>query len=212
MNKGQSKIILDERWKLEDFSILTKEYQQLYGFFHALRAIDEGRFSGLEFERMPWLGGGSVVGFFSIIGKFVHPEDQPVVRRIQYASPGVIELTLLVEVAKDIGIIVTALASAITSIAGTYHLIYSQYQKRKLTQLKIKDLEAKQLREEISFVKDSILELHEKFNLSPQQISALQKLSKGDELVQLKMLLALYRRAMPIAELQVSNKANFNCS
>ncbi len=32
MNKGQSTILLDERWKLEDFSILTKEYQQLYGF------------------------------------------------------------------------------------------------------------------------------------------------------------------------------------
>lgn len=131
------------------------------------------------------------------------------VKRIQYASPGYIELTLLTEVAKDIGIIVSALAGAITSAAGTYHVIYSQYQKRKLTQLKIKDLEAKQLRDEIAFVKESVVDLHETFKLTPKQVKALHQLSKGDELVQLKMLLALYRRAKPVAELQVQNKANF---
>jgi hypothetical protein len=209
MQKGESLILLDERWKLEDFSILTKEYMQLYGFFYSLRLIENGDFSQLEFERMPWLGGGSVVGFFSIMGKLVAPECKPEVKRIQYASPGFIELTLIVEVAKDIGIIVTALSSAVASAAGTYHLIHSQYHKRKLTQLKIKDLEAKQLREEIAFVKESVKELHSSFNLTNSQVNSLYEISKGDELVQLKMLLALYRRAKPIAELQVGNKANF---
>ena len=45
--------------------------------------------------------------------------------------------------------------------------------------------------------------------LTPKQVQALHKISKGDELVQLKMLLALYRRAEPVAALQVQNKANF---
>lgn len=209
MVKGQSVIILDERWKLEDFSVLTKEYMQLYGFYYVLRAIEENKLSNLEFERMPWLGGGSVVGFFSILGKFVEPSANPEVKRIQYASPGFIELTLIVEVAKDIGIIVSALSGSVASIAGTYHLIHSQYHKRKLTQLKIKDLEALLLREEIEFVKQSVQELHEGFKLTSSQINALHKLSKGDELVQLKMLLALYRRATPIADLQSKNKASF---
>jgi hypothetical protein len=209
MVKGQSVIILDKRWKLEDFSVLTKEYMQLYGFYYVLRAIEENKLSNLEFERMPWLGGGSVVGFFSILGKFVEPSANPEVKRIQYASPGFIELTLIVEVAKDIGIIVSALSGSVASIAGTYHLIHSQYHKRKLTQLKIKDLEALLLREEIEFVKQSVQELHEGFKLTSSQINALHKLSKGDELVQLKMLLALYRRATPIADLQSKNKASF---
>lgn len=209
MEKGQSYILLDERWKLEDFTVLTKEYMQLYGFFYVLRKLELHPDSPLEFERMPWLGGGSVVGFFSILGKLVHPKDVPEVTKIQYASPGYIELSLIVEVAKDIGIIVSSLAASIASVAGTYNLIYSQYQKRKLTQLKIKDLEAKQAREEIEFVKQSVLELQSKFNLTNTQVDALHKLSKGDELVQLKMLLALYRRAKPISELQVKNKASF---
>ncbi|WP_260601238.1 hypothetical protein [Vibrio cholerae] len=65
------------------------------------------------------------------------------------------------------------------------------------------------MREEITFVKSSIVELHETFQLNSKQVKALEQLSKGDELVQLKMLLALYRRAEPVAELQVQNKANF---
>ncbi|UUO23348.1 hypothetical protein FGD67_09065 [Colwellia sp. M166] len=209
MQKGNSYILLDERWKLEDFAILTKEYMQLYGFFYALRSVESNQLSQLEFERMPWLGGGSVVGFFSIMGRLVPPENNPEVKRIQYASPGFIELTLITEVAKDIGIIVSSICASIASIAGTYSLIYSQYQKRKLTQLKIKDLEAKQLREEIIFVKNSIKQLHEGFSLTNNQVQSLHKISKGDELVQLKMLLALYRRAKPIAELQANKKANF---
>lgn len=209
MHKGQSSILLDERWRLEDFSILTKEYMQLYGFFYALRQLEENPFSTLEFERMPWLGGGSVVGFFGILSKLVPPEYIPEVKQIKYASPGFIELTLIVEVAKDIGIIVSALSGAVASAAGTYNLIYSQYQKRKLTQLKIKDLEARQLRDEIAFVKQSILDLQSSFKLTSSQVQSLSRLSKGDELVQLKMLLALYRRAKPIAKLQADNKANF---
>jgi len=209
MNKGESLIMLDERWKLEDFTILTKEYMQLYGFYHALRVLEQDGLSKLEFERMPWLGGGSVLGFFSILGKLVPPENKPEVKQIQYASPGFIELTLIVEVAKDIGIIVTALSGTIGSVAATYHVIHSQYHKRKLTQLKIRDLEAKQLREEIEFVKRSVLELRTQFGLTSSQVQGLHRLSKGDELVQLKMLLALYRRAKPIAELQTNNKADF---
>ncbi|WP_235630906.1 hypothetical protein [Aliivibrio fischeri] len=78
-----------------------------------------------------------------------------------------------------------------------------------MTQLKIKDLEAKQLREQIEFVKSSVLELQQLYKLNPAQVKALTQLSKGDELVQLKMLLALYRRVKPVADLQVNNKANF---
>lgn len=58
-------------------------------------------------------------------------------------------------------------------------------------------------------MKESVKELHSSFNLTNSQVNSLYEISKGDELVQLKMLLALYRRAKPIAELQVGNKANF---
>ncbi|TON79509.1 hypothetical protein CGH48_25205, partial [Vibrio parahaemolyticus] len=61
--------------------------------------------------------------------------------------------------------------------------------------------------EDKNFVRNSVLELHVKLNLSPKQVASLSKISKGDQLVELKMLMAMYRRAKPIADLQTQNKA-----
>ncbi|UPW20555.1 hypothetical protein M0C34_09980 [Agarivorans sp. TSD2052] len=210
MKYGTSLIHLDNKWDLDDFTILTKEYQQLYGFFHTLIQVENGVFGELEFERMPWLGGASVVHFFSAMGKYVHPMHKPTVKEIQYASPGFIELALLIEPAQDIALLVGSIAGSFTTVAATYNVIHREYQKRQLTQFKMKELEAAQQHDQIAFVKNSVGELHRSLNLKRKQAEALEKLSKHDELVQLKMLLALYRRAKPIAKLQVDNKANLN--
>ena len=153
---------------------------------------------------MPWLGGASVVHFFNGMKSHIHLTHLPEVKRIQYASPGFIELTALVEVAEDIRNLVLAICASGGAVGSTYHLIHSQYKKRHLAQKKLKALDEK---EDINFVRDSVLELHNKLKLTPKQVSSLNAISKGDQLVELKMLMAIYRRAKPIAELQTSNKA-----
>ncbi|PSW57888.1 hypothetical protein [Photobacterium leiognathi] len=203
MNKGSVIINLDERWSLEDFSVFSKQYIQVYGFFFALRKLSEVD-SIMEFERMPWLGGASVVHFFTGMKNHIHPDLLPNVQKIQYASPGFMELSAIVEVADDIKNLVLAMCSTVGSIATTYHVIHSQYRSRQLAQKKMRELENS---EDKNFVRNSVLELHEQLNLSPQQVVSLSKISKGDQLVELKMLMAMYRRAKPIADLQAQNKA-----
>ncbi|WP_305415829.1 hypothetical protein [Photobacterium leiognathi] len=203
MNKGSVIINLDERWSLEDFSVFSKQYIQVYGFFFALRKLSEVD-SIMEFERMPWLGGASVVHFFTGMKNHIHPDLLPNVQKIQYASPGFMELSAIVQVADDIKNLVLAMCSTVGSIATTYHVIHSQYRSRQLAQKKMRELENS---EDKNFVRNSVLELHEQLNLSPQQVVSLSKISKGDQLVELKMLMAMYRRAKPIADLQAQNKA-----
>lgn len=203
MIKGSVIINLDERWSLEDFSVFSKQYIQVYGFFFALRKLSEVD-SIMEFERMPWLGGASVVHFFTGMKNHIHPDLLPNVQKIQYASPGFMELSAIVEVADDIKNLVLAMCSTVGSIATTYHVIHSQYRSRQLAQKKMRELENS---EDKNFVRSSVLELHEQLNLSPQQVVSLSKISKGDQLVELKMLMAMYRRAKPIADLQAQNKA-----
>ncbi|WP_318437115.1 hypothetical protein [Photobacterium leiognathi] len=134
----------------------------------------------------------------------IHPDLLPNVQKIQYASPGFMELSAIVEVADDIKNLVLAMCSTVGSIATTYHVIHSQYRSRQLAQKKMRELENS---EDKNFVRNSVLELHEQLNLSPQQVVSLSKISKGDQLVELKMLMAMYRRAKPIADLQAQNKA-----
>ncbi|EIV8469742.1 hypothetical protein MA794_004484 [Vibrio vulnificus] len=203
MKKGSVIINLDERWSLEDFSVFSNQYIQVYGFFFALRTLSETD-SRMEFERMPWLGGASVVHFFTGMKNHIHPDLLPNVQKIQYASPGFMELSVLIEVANDIKNLVFAICSTVGTIATTYHVIHSQYRSRQLAQKKMRELENQ---EDKNFVRNSVLELHEQLNLSPQQVVSLSKISKGDQLVELKMLMAMYRRAKPIADLQTQNKA-----
>ncbi|RBP83681.1 hypothetical protein DFP80_1051 [Marinomonas rhizomae] len=54
MEQGIVSIYLDEQWSLEDFSVFSKQYIQIYGFFYGLRLVEENN-STLEYERMPWL-------------------------------------------------------------------------------------------------------------------------------------------------------------
>ncbi|EGR0491517.1 TPA: hypothetical protein RUZ23_003376 [Vibrio cholerae] len=203
MEKGIVSIHLDERWSLEDFSVFSKQYIQIYGFFYGLRLVQETDYN-LEFDTMPWLGGGSVMNFFLAMKNHVHPELLPNVHRIQYASPGVMELSAIVEVAGDIKDLILTICASLTSISTTYYVIHKQYVARKMTQKKMAQLDNEM---DKKFVRDSVFELHEKLNLSPSQIISLAKITKGDELIELKVLMAMYRRAKPIADLQVQNKA-----
>ena len=71
------------------------------------------------------------------------------------------------------------------------------------------DLEQRQLRDKIVFVEESINKLEKAFGFSGRQKSALLKMAQGDELILLKMLMALHRRAAPLVALQKSGKVNF---
>jgi hypothetical protein len=113
-------------------------------------------------------------------------------------------LSAIIEVAGDIKELVVAICALLTSISTTYYVIHKQYISRQMAQKKMAQLDNE---EDINFVRNSVIELHEKLNLSPRQVMSLTKISKGDQLVELKMLMAMYRRAKPIADLQMENKA-----
>ncbi|MXC79310.1 hypothetical protein FQZ92_28555, partial [Escherichia coli] len=61
----------------------------------------------------------------------------------------------------------------------------------------------------IELVSDAVKSLESVMALSEEQRKNLVQLSGADELVQLKILLAVYRRLSPLVDLQNSGKANF---
>lgn len=206
MEIGNIVIELDRRWELRDFSVLTNEYVHLYSFFYALEAFNEDTKRRLDIADYPWEGGYSVVNAFRRLYGFIEREHRPKINKIQYASPGYIELSGVIAVAKDVSILIATICASAYTINKTYDAILQSYYSRKLSRLKISELEAKQAKDDIRFVNDALLKLKKDFNLSSRQIKALEKVSKGDALVQLKLLLSLYRRAKPVADQQIKKK------
>ena len=209
MQRGIVTIQLDERWDLKDFAIFSKEYLQVYDFFYSLRALSQSAGHEMIRRPLPWKGGYSVVNFFYALSGKVHPLDKPVVKKIQYASPGVIELQEVVQVAQDISLLVGYICASVTSVATTYHLIKKNYLARELSRIEIEEAKHRLDQSDTKFIIDSVKTLHESFGLNDDQILALDSLSSKDKLIQLKILLSLYRRVEPLVELQQQNKAKF---
>ena len=206
MEVGNIKILLDKRWELKDFSVVTREYVQLYSFYYIVSRVAEGKYVDLDFSTYPWGGGYSVINFFQKSYGLTHKDYRLQVARIQYASPGFIELTGVIGIAADVATLVTTLCGSALAINKTYDTIVSSYHRRKLGSIKIQEAESKLSKDDIEFIQKSVLLLAKEFKLRPEQVEAVRKISNKNELVQLKMLLALYRRAEPIVEQQESGK------
>ena len=91
-------------------------------------------------------------------------------------------------------------------INKTFNSIVGSYHKRQLGKLKVQEAKSKLTRSDIEFIHSSVMRLATDFNFNPEQIAAIQKISNQNELVQLKMLLALYRRVKPIVKQQNAGK------
>lgn len=211
-------IELDKRWELQDFAVLTKEYLQLYGILYAVsnraEQVARSRERGIDnphgYATMPWEGGHSVVNFIRSVSSFVPENKRPVVKQIQYASPGFIELSCAIDVAWQIAGLVTAIGASILAANKVYDKVMRDYRQREWSGLKSQQLRLKNKEQEIKLIIENTKLLQKSFNLNDVQFANLLSLAGGDELVQLKMLLAMHRRIVPLAELQAEGKANFD--
>lgn len=206
MEIGKIEISLDKKWELHDFSVFTGEYVQLYSFFYLLNTISSNSNIELDFSSYPWEGGYSVVNFFRKIHSATDEKHRLQIKSLQYSSPGFIELSGVLSVALDISALIGVFCGAASLLNKTYDSIIKGYNERKLAKLKIREAEAKLTKGDIDFIRDSVKNLKKDFMLTQEQIEALTKITKKDELIQLKILLCLFRRALPIANQQLEGK------
>lgn len=87
-------IKLDKRWKLDELSEFSKNYEQSYYAAFALVALGKDSSLGLDTQarllsqmaRYPWKGGFSTVHFYygvtRIVGKKRHPEIKKSIRHL----------------------------------------------------------------------------------------------------------------------------------
>ena len=205
----KTKLRLDGRWNLEELSEATRDYTQLYGFAYSLLPdLPLARREEIDYiyGKFPWRGGYSTVNFFNQLFHKIPPKLRPEVERIQYASPGFIELSELLLVAVTVAGIVKAVCSAINAAHDTYRKIQKGSVDHELAKINLVKEELELTQRQIAFCESSAKQLVQVFGLTEAQEQLIDKRVQGNPVMKLKILLSVFRRVEPLAEKQNEGK------
>ncbi len=209
MQPTKTKLLLGGRWNLEELSEATRDYTQLYGFAYSLLAdLPVARREEIDYiyGKFPWRGGYSTVNFFNQLFHKIPPKLRPEVERIQYASPGFIELSELLLVAVTVAGIVKAVCSSINNAHDTYRKIQKGAVDLELSKINLAKEELELTQRQISFCGSSAKSLIKMFGITEAQEKLIDQRVQNNPAVKLKILLSVFRRVEPLAKKQNEGK------
>lgn len=205
MEEVRYRIPIAGEWSLEDLYVYPRTYEQCYFTYLALLSLeddaDQERIDH-AFDAFPWQGGYSAVNFYNQLKWSVPRQLRPRVRRIQYASPGFIELSLAVAAALAIARIVHAFCSSARDVNATYTEIYRDLQERKLLKVETEAAIQKLTRDD-----EQVIQTHLSTLGAVLEVDLITLNDKtGSPFKSLKVLLSLFRRMRTLAQYQKSGK------
>lgn len=201
---------MDGEWGLLELSGFGRQYLQVYSMLYALRfgADVEGADDRTvhAFRAFPWIGGWSAVDFYENLRVAVPRQHRPGIVAIKYASPGFIELAVVVTVAWNIRRIVDHVCASIERASATYSNLYKAAMERKLLRVDARRAELELDREELHFAEEATRRLAGAIGLD--LTDELERLTENP-LARMKIMLSLYRRVRDLAKLQKSRRIRF---
>jgi len=202
------KINIDKRWSLEDLYVFSRTYEQVYFLAYSLLPdLPEGAVDRVSraYQTFPWRGGYSAVNFYNQLKYSVPSTERPNVLAIRYASPGFLELGMLLGVAYSVSKLVKYVAGSLKEMNSAYNEIMTDLQKRKLLRLEVKKKEI-----ELSQTQLRAVEEHADSMAKLLGFNGHAELTErtGHPFITLKILLSYYRRLRKLAEYQSKGKAD----
>ena len=208
---GIHRLEMDGEWGLVELSGFGRQYVQVYSILYALQFGADDEVSGRHYtlgrlERFPGPVAWSAVGFYDKLRTAVPWEHRPRIAAIEYASPGYIELAVIVTVAVNIRQIVDHVCSIIERANTTYNNLYKAAMERKLLKVDARRAQLELKRDELEFAEEAA-----------RRLAATMGLDLADELqsrtenpvVKMKVLFSLYRRVRDLSKLQKSKQIRF---
>ena len=213
MEESEYKVLLDQKWDLEDLYIFPHTYAQVYYMNYALYPHENEALNNhiyYAFSKYPWQGGYSAVNFYNRLKYMIPKKQRPTIISIQYASPGWIALSLVPVIAYGVAKTVKVITSSVRDVNQTYNEIQRGLSERKLLRLRVEekeiDLETKRIELEErhqEFIKKSAENMAEMMGFnSIEGIDA----KTGSRLKSLKILSSYYRRIRVLTEFQSKGK------
>lgn len=207
---GERRLHLDGEWGLLELSGFGRQYVQTYSFLYALRREEEDDETDERVEHAfaayPWRGGWSAVDFYESLRARVPKRHRPRIVRIEYASPGFIDLALVLGVAITLRRIIKAVCDSINDVNSTYNNIQQGLRDRQLNRINVRRAQIDLRKEELDFAEHSADLLAGKIDF--KQMDKIRELTPN-EVVALKVLLSFYRRIRHLAKLQRDGQMRF---
>ena len=200
---------MDEQWSLEDLYVFPRAFEQVYFLMHSLSGDlteDQAEAISHVYHSYPWQDGYSAVNFYNRLKYMTPKRRRPQVMAISYASPGVLELALVVAVAMNVRKLIKAVSKIVITGDRTYTELYRGMQERKLLRLKTKQAELRLKEAELRFVIKGATTMAELLDI--KNVEELNKRT-GHPYRTLKILMSVYRRAVKLAQYQNKGKADF---
>jgi hypothetical protein len=200
---------IDGEWSLEDLYVFPRNYEQVYFMVYSLMpGLDEETQARIHhaYKVFPWQGGYSAVNFYNQLKYVIPKKERPAIVSIHYASPGWLEISLLIGVAFSVERLVKSIASTISHANAIYDQVVKGMQERKMLRLEAK-------RKQLEFDKQEL----EYIEYAAERMANLLGASNLEEIHQrtghpylsLKILMSLYRRVRTLADYQKKGKADF---
>jgi hypothetical protein len=200
------KIPIDGDWMLEDLYTFPKAYEQVYYLYYSLLSHEDSNAKELiqyAYSKYPWSGGYSAVNFYNKLKYTIPKKNRPTIISIQYASPGWIELSLLIPVALVVERVIKKTGGAIREGNRIYQEIYENFEKRKLLRIEREQKQLELSKQTQDFAFESLQKMATLLSLdNPNDITN----KTGDPLKAVKILFFLYRRVRKLAEFQNDGK------
>lgn len=193
----KEKLLIDGEWELTDFGQFQQKFADIYGFIISTNNYADpttpiavkGRIKG-AFQNRPFAGGFSYVHLFQDLNDNVPRSDQLNLDKIQYASPGHVEVFGRDDVFEEIHAIVPNFLEKRDDIHAGYHSLHRFLSERHL--LKLSGAEFLPDDPNAKFVASQAKALAKEM-LAPDY-NTVWELTNENALVTAKVVLSFYRR------------------
>lgn len=223
---SQLDIRMDGRWDMADLAHFPNKYTDVYAFLYATvfeapksvglddvattsrAALDEffEEATAMEalFQRYPWKGGISTVGFYNDLYRAIPRADRLRIKEIQYASPGFIRLEANRLVTDVVQAMVVRAIEGWDDLRESYRQLYDGFSERGFLGVSKHEIEPDD--QDIAFAEGACGRLCR--GLSFPGLQRVLALCGGDWITTGKILLSFWRRVEDLAEFYDSGKAS----
>ena len=208
------RLALDGKWDLDDLSELPRDVKQVYSFEYAVS--DETRFSFHQMAELrippPLRGGYSYVNFYRGLYTGIPIQHRPSIHRIEYSSPGVLDLLTFFAVANGLIFVARHFLKLADEAIDTFDKADRFLTNRGLRRRESRrDAEQEFSDADEREAKRLAFEVAKELQIPSHKVEELQGFT-GEWVGTLKLLLAHKRRVERLAEYHFEGKIDLNRS